>query len=163
MLFHIKKRSLRSRFSVVQENISEPFCILKVVEEECACSCREPPSEIVCLLLDTGASPNPTGVYKTPLQLAVNEDHRIEVVMLLIAAGAEVNAAGSNEAVDIDMEHRSAMTPIWYDSTNLESYYDTSLLMAEKKITAFKVGTSGCETKAARLVLLQAPEWRGVS
>jgi len=35
MLFHMKKRSLRSRFSAVQGRISEPAsCILEVVEEK---------------------------------------------------------------------------------------------------------------------------------
>ena len=76
---------------------------------------------IVSLLLNAGASPNPAGVCKTPLQLAVNEDHQIEAVKLLLAAGAEVNAARSDDAVATDMEHRFATTTFRSDSTSLES------------------------------------------
>jgi hypothetical protein len=110
--------------------------------------------EIIGLLLDAGASSNPSGVCKTPLQLAVELDHDVAVVRLLLAAGAMVNAVGSKEAVAMNLEPRPATTLTIFDSASLESYNDTPLLMVEKKRKALKVGTRRYEAKSSRLAFV---------
>jgi ankyrin repeat protein len=109
---------------------------------------------IISLLLDAGASPNPSGVCKTPLQLAVELDHDIEVVERLLGAGALVNAVGSKDAVSINLEPRPTTILTPFDSASLESYNNTPLLMVEKKQKALKVDTPGYEAESSRLAFI---------
>lgn len=110
---------------------------------------------IVGHLLQAGANANPSEVCKTPLQLAVERGHRIDVVKLLLAAGADVNAVGNREAVIVDMEdHPLREQSTRQDSRSVESYYDTPLRIAEKMTNGHKPGTAEYGVEDKRLAEL---------
>lgn len=96
-------------------------------------------ADVVRLLLQAGANPNPSLASKSPLQLAVERDHDVEVVDILLTAGADVNAVGDKEAVIFDMESANQERSGRSDGRNIESYCDTPLLIAEKMIKNFEV------------------------
>lgn len=98
--------------------------------------------EVIRLLLNAGANPNPSGVCKTPLQLAIDDDSddNFEVVGMLLSAGALVNEVGSREAAIMDIEHRSATIHLRFDSASLGSYYYTPLLIIDTKISVLEDG-----------------------
>ncbi|PMD20099.1 hypothetical protein NA56DRAFT_723350 [Hyaloscypha hepaticicola] len=110
---------------------------------------------IVRLLLEAGANPNPSLVSKSPLQLAVERDHGIDVVNMLLTAGADVNAVGSQEAVIFDMESADQERSARGDRRNIESYYDTPLMIAEKMINNFEKFTVWDKKKFERFMELQ--------
>jgi hypothetical protein len=120
---------------------------------------------VVDRLLKAGANANPSAVCKTPLQLAVERDHHIDVVKLLLAAGADVNAVGNREAVTVDMEDPLPEKSTRQDSRSVESYYDTPLRIAEKKTNGHKPGTAeyGMEDKRLAELLCLLIQNGGIS
>jgi len=94
---------------------------------------------IVDALLHSGADANPTAVCKTPLQLAVEGSHDIDVIKSLLDAGADVNAVGDPQAVAYDMRTRSQAASTRRDSECIESYCSTPLRLAEDKLNDLRV------------------------
>jgi ankyrin repeat protein len=83
-------------------------------------------------LLQSGANVNPTFVCKTPLQIAVERGHEINVIISLLTAGADVNAIGDPQALIDDMTTRVQGDSNRQYSELLDSYCNTPLRIAEE-------------------------------
>jgi ankyrin repeat protein len=94
---------------------------------------------VVDALLKSGAEVNPTAVCKTPLQVAIERVHDSDVIKMLLAAGADVNAVGDPQAVVDDITARRQEVSTRRDSESVEAYCDTPLRLAENILNQRRV------------------------
>jgi hypothetical protein len=73
------------------------------------------------------------------LQVAIERVHDNEVIKLLLAAGADVNAVGDPQAVVDDITARRQEVSTRRDSESIEAYCDTPLRLAENILNQHRV------------------------
>jgi ankyrin repeat protein len=111
---------------------------------------------MIALLLDRKADPNPSCLGETPLQSAIigrmdwkTDPDDIEIIRMLVDAGADVNATGNDEA-------NIARIRYWFrNHTNHESiaqrggefWYKSPLLMIETQLRQPRSQSEGAEVK----------------